>query len=80
MVMVEGMGESKVGGKSEKMIKFGTPDTPINEIWYVIGKDIEHEFFPKGQNMVVISFHTCEAHELEEVLCKTGESRLYERE
>jgi hypothetical protein len=80
MVMVEGMGESIVGGKSRKMIKFGSTDMPIDEIWYVIGKGIEHEFFPEGQVMVVISFHTCEAHELEEVMCKNGESRLYERE
>jgi len=28
---------------------------------------------------VVVSFHTCEADELEEVACGTGESRLYER-
>ena len=80
MVMVEGMGESMVGGQSGKMIKFGLPDAPIGEIWYVIDKGIEHEFFPKGQDMVVISFHTCEAHELEEVMCKNGVSRLYERE
>lgn len=80
MVMVEGMGESVIGGKSKKIIKFGSPDTTINEIWYVIGKGIEHEFFPKGQDMVVISFHTCEAHALEEVMCKNGESRVYEKE
>jgi hypothetical protein len=30
--------------------------------------------------MVVVSFHTCEASELEEVSCETGEKRLYERE
>ena len=28
--------------------------------------------------MVVISFHTCEANELEEVGCDTQEKRLYE--
>ena len=30
--------------------------------------------------MVVVSFHTCEASELEEVGCETGEKRLYEGE
>ena len=43
-----------------------------------IGEGVPHEFFPEGEDMVVVSFHTCAAHELEEVACETGESRLYE--
>jgi hypothetical protein len=78
MVVVEGEGESIVGGKRKKVIKFGSPGAPINTIWYVIDKGIEHEFFPINRDMVVISFHTCEAHELEEVSYDTGKGRLYE--
>ena len=35
---------------------------------------------PEGEDMVVVSFHTCEANELEEVSCETGEKRMYEGE
>jgi hypothetical protein len=79
MIMIEGVGESRIGGKFEKIKKYGSPDTPIKEIWYVIDKGVEHEFFPKNQDMVVFSFHTCEAHELKEISYNTGVSRLYER-
>jgi hypothetical protein len=46
----------------------------------VIGKGVPHEFFPEREAMTVVSFHTCEEDQLEEVACDTGEKRLYEGE
>jgi mannose-6-phosphate isomerase-like protein (cupin superfamily) len=78
MVVVSGQGVSKVGDETRRMASLGSPGYSLPEVWYVIGEGVPHEFFPGGENMVVISFHTCEAHELEEVACGTGDSRLYE--
>jgi hypothetical protein len=78
MVTIKGEGVSKVAEEYKKMVRFGN-DTLAN-VWLVIGKGIPHEFFPEKEDMVVVSFHTCEAKELEEVSCKTGEKRLYEGE
>ena len=69
---------SNVGGATRRMARLGSADHSLAEIWYVIGEGVPHEFFPEGENMVVVSFHTCGADELEEVACETGESRLYE--
>ena len=80
MVVVEGRGQSNVGGQSRRMIEFGSPDHSPEDIWFVIEEGEEHEFLPKWGDMVVISFHTCEAHELEEIACGTGQSRRYEGE
>jgi len=60
------------------MASLGSPGYSLPDIWYVIDEGVPHEFFPEEEDMVVVSFHTCEAHELEEVACGTGESRLYE--
>jgi len=79
MILIEGGGKSKVGGKFKKMISFGSPGYRIEDIWYVIEEGVEHEFFPEGQDMVVISFHTCAANELQEVFCETSRSRVYEK-
>lgn len=79
MVVVKGQGMSKVGGENKMMARLGAPDQSLEDIWYVIGEGVPHEFFPEGEDMVVVSFHTCEADELEEVACETGESRLYEQ-
>lgn len=78
MTVVEGAGRSIVGGETRRMIEYNSPDHSPAEIWYVIEEGVEHEFFPEGRDMVVISFHTCEARELEEISCATGESRIYE--
>ena len=80
MVMVKGQGESKVAGTNRRMVRFGSPNDSIEDVWYVIGQGVPHEFFPEGEDMVVVSFHTCETDELEEVSCKTGQKRLYEGE
>ncbi len=78
MVMIEGTGESKVGGVSKKMSPFGSPDQTLEETWYVIEEGVEHEFSPEERDMVVISFHTCEANKLEEISCNSNQSRFYE--
>ncbi|HEX5734513.1 MAG TPA: hypothetical protein VF131_16880 [Blastocatellia bacterium] len=70
---------SKVAGEYKRMVQFGSSNDSLADIWYVIGKGVPHEFFPEKENMVVVSFHTCEASELEEVSCETGEKRVYER-
>jgi hypothetical protein len=80
MVTIKGQGVSKVAGIYKRMIQFGSPSDSLANIWHVIGKSVPHEFFPEVEDMVVVSFHTCEANELEEVACETGEKRLYERE
>jgi mannose-6-phosphate isomerase-like protein (cupin superfamily) len=71
MITIKGQGMSKVGGEYKRLLA---------DTWVVIEKNRPHEFFPEDENMVVISFHTCEASELEEIGCETGEKRLYEGE
>ena len=75
MVMIEGEGTSRIGSISGHMKRRGEPDC-----WYVIPEGVPHEFFPKGRDMVVVSFHTCASDELEEVSCDSGATRNYERE
>ena len=77
MAMIEGRGQSCVGNVHKEMVRFGTHDQPPETVWYVINEGIPHEFFPEETEMVVVSFHTCEARELEEVACGSGAERLY---
>jgi len=77
MVMIEGQGQSSVGNIRKEMVRFGTPGQPPEAVWYVIDEGVPHEFFPEETEMVVVSFHTCEARELEEVACGSGAERLY---
>jgi len=78
MAMIEGQGLSSVAGIRKEMVRFRAPGQPLANIWYVIGEGVPHEFFPEKTEMVVVSFHTCEAHELEEVECRAGAKRLYQ--
>jgi hypothetical protein len=78
MVMIKGKGMSRVANRHKRMIQFGSPAEPLTEIWYVIGEGVPHEFFPEEEEMIVVSFHTSAANELEEVACETGEKRRYE--
>ena len=78
MVMIEGEGTSKVGAMSREMKRFDRQDSALDDIWYVIPEGMPHEFFPSGKDMVVVSFHTCESHELEEISCNSGATRNYE--
>ena len=77
MVMIKGQGTSKVGKKSRQILRFGSANA-LEDVWYVIGKGVPHEFFPEKEDMTVVSFHTCDADELEEVSCDTNERRVYE--
>jgi len=78
MVTIKGQGMSKVAGISKRMVQFGSSNDSLADIWCVIGRGVRHEFFPEEEDMIVVSFHTCEASKLEEVACETGEKRLYE--
>ena len=78
MVVIEGEGTSEVGGVSGEMKRFGDPDLSPDDVWYVIPEGTPHEFFPRGKDLVVISFHTCEPHELQEISCDSGAMREYE--
>jgi len=78
MVMIEGRGQSSVGGLRKEMVRFGAPGQPLENVWYVIGEGVPHEFFPEETEMAVVSFHTCEARELEEIECEAGAKRLYQ--
>jgi len=78
MVTIEGEGTSEVGGVSREMKCFGEPGSALEDIWYVIPEGVPHEFFPRGKDVVVVSFHTCEPHELQEISCDSGMMREYE--
>ena len=78
MVMIEGEGTSDVGGVTGEMRRFGEPGSAPENVWYVIPVGVPHEFFPRATDVVVVSFHTCEPHELKEVSCGSGAMRVYE--
>ena len=78
MVTIEGEGTSDVGGTSREMKCFGEPGSSPDDVWYVIPEGMPHEFFPRGTDVVVVSFHTCEPHELQEISCDSGAMREYE--
>lgn len=80
MVMIKGQGMSKVAGEYKRIVQFGSSNGSLADEWLVIDRGIPHEFIPERENMVVVSFHTCNASELEEVDCETGEKRVYERD
>lgn len=79
MATIKGQGMSKVAGKYKPLVQFAEDVSPSDK-WVVIDENVPHEFVPEKENMVVISFHTCDANELEEIGCTTGEKRLYEGE
>ena len=78
MVTIEGEGTSDVGGVSREMKRFGEAGSALDDIWYVIPEGVPHEFFPRESEVVVVSFHTCEPHELQEISCDSGAMREYE--
>ena len=77
MVMIEGAGTSKVGAVSGRMKLFESQGSAFEESWYVIPEGVPHEFFPEENDVVVMSFHTCDSDELEEISCDSGASRNY---
>ncbi len=76
MVMIEGAGTSKVGSTSAQMRHFREQGCSLDETWYVIPEGVPHEFFPH-QDVVVVSFHTCDSEELKEISCDSGATRNY---
>jgi|SRR5215510_7346398 len=78
MLMIEGEGTAKVGSSTSEMKRFDDANGSLPEIWCVIDQGVPHEFFPRSCDMVVISFHTCDANKLEEISCDSGVTRLYE--
>jgi mannose-6-phosphate isomerase-like protein (cupin superfamily) len=78
MAMIEGEGTAKIGSSTSEMKRFNAANFSLPDIWYVIDEGVPHEFFPRRTDMVVISFHTCAANELEEVSCDSGAARIYE--
>ena len=78
MVTIKGRGLSRVAVISKRMVEFGSSNDSLVDKWYVIGKGVAHEFFPEEEDMIVLSFHTCEANELVEIACETGEKRRYQ--
>jgi mannose-6-phosphate isomerase-like protein (cupin superfamily) len=78
MVVIEGEGTSKVGAVASEMKRFDEQDQALEETWYVIPEGVPHEFFPGGTDVVVVSFHTCDSDELEEISCDSGAARNYE--
>ena len=78
MVVIEGEGTASVGLISREMRQFGETDCSLEDTWYVIDAGVPHEFFPRATDMVVISFHTCDSDELEEISCDSGATRIYE--
>jgi len=77
MAMIEGAGSAKVGSATSEMKRWDAAHGSLAEVWYVIDEGIPHEFFPRKSDMVVISFHTCAANELEEISCDSGATRIY---
>lgn len=78
MVLIDGEGTSSVGGQRGRLVPFASPEHSLAQKWLVIEQGVPHEFTPEGGDLTVVSFHTCEESELEEVECETGRSRLYE--
>lgn len=78
MVLVAGQGASNVAGELKPMVAFTSPSASLADKWLIIGEGVAHEFIPRCEDMTVVSFHTCDADELEEVECATGGARRYE--
>jgi mannose-6-phosphate isomerase-like protein (cupin superfamily) len=78
MIALNGSGTALIGGTASAIVPYDSPGHSIEEKWQVIDTGVPHEFLPEGEDMAVVSFHTCPAEELEEIDCDSGDSRLYE--
>jgi hypothetical protein len=77
-VMIEGKGKVKIGDHTRKLEKFEPHMSSESDFWCIIDKNIPHEFFPLKEDMVVVSFHTCESGDLREIKCASHRTRKYE--
>lgn len=78
MIAINGRGRSKVEGVERSIIPIASAQHSIAEKRHVIGQGVPHEFLPEGEDMLVVSFHTCEGTELEEIDYDSGARRIYE--
>ena len=78
MAMIEGEGTGKIGSATSELKRFDATKGSLTEVWCVIDEGVPHEFFPRTSDMVVISFHTCAANELEEISSDSGAARIYD--
>ena len=76
MIALNGCGEAHVGDAHREMLSIDARAALV-DMWFVIERGEPHEFLPRGEHMVVVSFHTCAADELEEIACGSGGSRHY---
>ena len=74
---LEVQGDAEVAGVRMPMVPFDAV-ADVSDRWLVIEQGTAHEFFPQGEDMTVVSFHTCPPQELEEVECDSGGLRHYE--
>ena len=79
VVLVSGQGASNVAGERKPMVPFASPTASLTDKWLVIDQCVAPEFMPEREDMTVVSFHTIDPDELEEVECETGDTRRYER-
>jgi len=77
MIVLEGEGTAHVGERTKEMVRYNK-GAHRSDVWEVIDIGVAHEFFPRSQDMVVLSFHTCPAEELIEIDATTGQKRTYE--
>jgi mannose-6-phosphate isomerase-like protein (cupin superfamily) len=75
MIVVSGQGRAKIAGIQGGLAAFD-PDASWEEQWCVINCGVPHEFFPEGDDMIVMSFHTAGPDELLEV-SDSGNGRHY---
>jgi hypothetical protein len=76
--MIEGKGRAIIDGVHRELEPFDSARDA--KTWIVIGENIPHKFFPGGEDMVVISFHTCLDNELREIEVDSKRLRLYRKE
>jgi mannose-6-phosphate isomerase-like protein (cupin superfamily) len=76
MIVVSGRGRSKIAGVEGGLTAFDR-NAGWEEQWCVIDRGVPHEFFPEGEDMVVMSFHTAGPDELLEVSADSNSTRRY---
>ncbi|MBM4176753.1 MAG: cupin domain-containing protein [Ignavibacteria bacterium] len=75
--VIEGCGKVMIGDKLRDLKSF---DSSNENTWYIIDKNLPHEFFPGNEDLVVLSFHSCLPEDLIEVKSKSGCERKYVNE
>ena len=79
MILIAGHGTSNIDGERRPMVPLTSPEHSLADKCLIIDQGVPHEFTPERDDMIVVSFHTCSASELEEIDCETGGARHYAR-